>query len=439
MTALTQAVAVIGAGYAGMACAVELARQGVHVTVFEQTLKMGGRARLLNRNERQIDNGQFILNGTYTALLRLLRNTGTSPRRLMHLPLTLNLPGQLHFRVAGLPAPFHFLAAVLRANGLYWRERRALLHLARYVKKHSASIPEALTVDTLLDQTRQPERLRRLFWNPLCHLYLNTPPAEASARIFSTVLKNGLLANAAESELLFPRIPPSELFPFSAARFLATHRGRLRTGTPVSALTLTPEGYTLEGDDASLVWPFVVIATMPDQAAHLLEPFDDCAELSAILAKLPYRPMTTVYFDFETEVRLPAPLLQLDGDPAHWAFDLGTISDKKNCLACVIHCGDRQKAEWKANMGETVLKQLERLLQQKLPAPEWFETVTEDRATLSCIPGLRRPGIRTPHPGLFLAGDYIDGPMPGNLEMAIRSGQDCARAILANITRSTRG
>lgn len=39
-------VAVIGAGYLGMACAVELARVGVHVTVFERSHTMGGRARV---------------------------------------------------------------------------------------------------------------------------------------------------------------------------------------------------------------------------------------------------------------------------------------------------------------------------------------------------------------------------------------------------------
>ena len=46
-------VAIIGAGYAGLACAVELARAGVHVTVFERSHTMGGRARVVHKDHTQ--------------------------------------------------------------------------------------------------------------------------------------------------------------------------------------------------------------------------------------------------------------------------------------------------------------------------------------------------------------------------------------------------
>lgn len=51
-------VAVIGAGYAGLACAVELARAGVHVTVFERSHTLGGRARVVHKGGHwRVDNG----------------------------------------------------------------------------------------------------------------------------------------------------------------------------------------------------------------------------------------------------------------------------------------------------------------------------------------------------------------------------------------------
>jgi len=55
------------------------------------------------------------------------------------------------------------------------------------------------------------------------------------------------------------------------------------------------------------------------------------------------------------------------------------------------------------------------------------------RATFACRPGLFRPGIRTPLPGLWLAGDYLDSDYPATLESAVRSGVACATAILAEI------
>src|SRR5204863_5122048 len=66
-------VAVVGAGYAGMAAAVSLAEQGVPVTVFESGPVPGGRARRVSTEGRELDNGQHILIGAYTELLRLMK------------------------------------------------------------------------------------------------------------------------------------------------------------------------------------------------------------------------------------------------------------------------------------------------------------------------------------------------------------------------------
>jgi uncharacterized protein with NAD-binding domain and iron-sulfur cluster len=42
---------------------------------------------------------------------------------------------------------------------------------------------------------------------------------------------------------------------------------------------------------------------------------------------------------------------------------------------------------------------------------------------------MNRPGNRTAHPGLMLAGDYTDSPYPATLESAVRSGIASARLI----------
>ncbi|HJV27288.1 MAG TPA: FAD-dependent oxidoreductase, partial [Aromatoleum sp.] len=60
---MSQHVAVIGAGYAGLACAVELARRRVQVTVFDRSHTLGGRARVVNKDGWRVDNGQHILLG----------------------------------------------------------------------------------------------------------------------------------------------------------------------------------------------------------------------------------------------------------------------------------------------------------------------------------------------------------------------------------------
>jgi phytoene dehydrogenase-like protein len=56
-------VHVVGAGIAGLACAVRLAQQGRHVRLYEAAGQAGGRCRSYydSRLERTIDNGNHIL------------------------------------------------------------------------------------------------------------------------------------------------------------------------------------------------------------------------------------------------------------------------------------------------------------------------------------------------------------------------------------------
>ena len=77
-------VAVIGAGWGGMAAAVQAAQAGHAVTVFEAGRAPGGRARAVAAQRADgtpvlLDNGQHILIGAYTATLGLMRRVGVDP------------------------------------------------------------------------------------------------------------------------------------------------------------------------------------------------------------------------------------------------------------------------------------------------------------------------------------------------------------------------
>ena len=63
-------LAVVGAGWAGLAAAVALKAAGADVTVFEAAPLAGGRARRVDDlNMGAIDNGQHLLLGAYTETL----------------------------------------------------------------------------------------------------------------------------------------------------------------------------------------------------------------------------------------------------------------------------------------------------------------------------------------------------------------------------------
>jgi squalene-associated FAD-dependent desaturase len=424
------AVAIIGAGYAGLACAVELARHDMEVTVFERSRTLGGRARAVRKHDRTIDNGQHLLIGAYTELARLLRLTGVSPRQIKRLPLTLHIPGQIRLRAATLPAPLHLLTGLICAQGLDWRERFAVCALLRHLKRRRFQLPAGTTVTGLLTDCRQSFRLRNLLWEPLCLAALNTPAHEASAQLFANILRDTLAAaSATASELLIPRVDLSELFPVPAARYLATRNGSILTSNAITAIIPENTGFRLVGAPGHRIWPQVVIATAPHHATTLLNSTGGCPELAARIAAMPSEAITTIYLAFGPGVDLPAPMIGLADGPAQWAFDRGQCGGPEGLLATVISA-PRPGGKGRDDLIPATLTQLERALGVSLPAPQWTRVITEKRATIACRPGIIRPGIATPLRGLWLAGDYIESEYPATLESAVRSGVRCAREIM---------
>src|SRR6187402_3348699 len=119
---MSKSIAVIGAGWAGCAAAVELAAAGHKITLYESSRTLGGRARAVDINDKLLDNGQHILLGAYSETLRMLQLVGVdADKALLRLPLQMRYPSNsdgMDFVAPRLPAPFHLIAALLRSKGL---------------------------------------------------------------------------------------------------------------------------------------------------------------------------------------------------------------------------------------------------------------------------------------------------------------------------------
>src|SRR5690606_13266681 len=114
-------VAVVGAGWAGLAAATRLHDAGCAVTVYEAGRVPGGRARrVAHDGGASLDNGQHILLGAYTETLALMRRLGRDPQALfLRTRLCLErLDGSFRLAAPDLPAPLHAAAALAGARGL---------------------------------------------------------------------------------------------------------------------------------------------------------------------------------------------------------------------------------------------------------------------------------------------------------------------------------
>ncbi len=419
-------VAVIGAGWAGLAAAVSLVGHAVAVEVFEASRHLGGRARRVSVEGLELDNGQHILIGAYGETLRLMRTVGADPEQgFLRLPLELRSVSGFRLRAAGLPPPFHLLVGLLRARGVGLGDRLATLRLVGAHRRLRYRLARDETVQAWLAE--QPEAVRTALWEPLCTAALNTPVACASAQVFLNVLRDTIEGDRGASDLLLPRLDLSALFPEPAARYVASRGGAIRLGTAIRRLERAPGGFRVDGNEA---FSHVILACSPQHAGLLLASLPGLEPLAARLGRLEYEPIHTCYLQYPPEVALPFPMVGFQGGHAQWVFDRGRLSGQRGLIACVLSGAGPHESLPQDQLAAALHAELARAL-RGLPGPSWTRVIAEKRATFSCRVGVDRPSNATPIPNLLLAGDYTASDYPATLEAAVRSGVAAARAALA--------
>ncbi len=422
-------VAVVGAGWGGLAAAVTLAERGHPVTVFEATRSLGGRARRVTIDGVDLDNGQHILIGAYAEALRLMRLVGADPERLLaRLPLELRYVSGFRLRAPPLPAPLHLLAALVSASGLTIAERIAAARFIAALRRARFALAADESVDRLLARHGQGGALRERLWVPLCVSALNTPPERASARVFANVLRDTLGGGRAASDLLLPKADLGALFPVPAAAFVAARGGEVRLGAAVRSVGRDGAGFRLDADAGAFT--HVILACSPQHVPALLGNLPELGGLAATLAAIEHEPIYTCYLQYPESVSLPFPMLGFSGGLLQWAFDRGTLSGYPGLIASVLSASGDHEALTHAELAAAIHAELAAGL-GGLPEPRWQRVIAERRATFSCRPGLLRPGNATAVRGVVLAGDYTASDYPATLEAAIRSGVAAANLVLA--------
>jgi squalene-associated FAD-dependent desaturase len=405
-------VAIVGAGYAGMAAAVTLAGAGAAVTVFESGPVPGGRARRIrissHGQDHELDNGQHILIGACRELFGLMRTVGVPSEALLRIPFEVRHARGFSLRSLWLPHPLGLMAGLVLARGVPFGERLGALRFVRALKQTGFRLERDITVAELLEQHGQRGRIARLLWEPLAVSALNTPLGEASAGVFLAVLRDTLGGGADASDLLLPRCDLSRLFPEPAVEFVRRHGGEVWLRSTVTDVHELKQGF-----DA------VIVAVGPHQLKTLLPD---------VAVDYEYQPIYTCYLQYEERVRLPFPMLGLSEGLVQWVFDRGVLLGERGRLACVISARGAHQELSLDELCERCHDELARAI-PRLGKPLWSRAIAEKRATISCVPNVVRPKLETDIPGVFLAGDYTDPEYPPTLEAAVRSGVRAAARV----------
>ena len=442
-------VAVIGAGWAGCAAAVEATRLGHSVTLFESARVAGGRARRVDSSFKgqpmALDNGQHILIGAYTETLRLMQTLGVDPGScLLRMPLRLQFPNGegLAFPRSAVfaswpggprwPSAWQAAWGIAMARGWSWGDKASLLRLALRWRAAGFACAPSLSVAALC-KGLSPRALHGLV-EPLCVSALNTPADRARAQVFLRVLKDALFSQPGGADLLLPRLDLSALLPDAALAWLTARGPAPRLGVRVQALTRSATGWQLsasgsaDADKTEENFDAVLLACPPQEAARLAT--GTMADWAAQATSLQHEAIATVYARLASPPAhaksLPQPMLALhsgDQAPAQFVFDRGQLGGPAGLLAFVVS----------ASVGDIALLSAQVLAQGQAQLGlqlELVQTIVEKRATFACTPGLQRPAALIA-PGLLACGDYVAGPYPATLEGAVRSGLQAARLLKA--------
>jgi hydroxysqualene dehydroxylase len=431
-------VAVIGAGWAGLAAAVRATQSGHDVTVFETAGMPGGRARSDDDGDASTDNGQHILLGGYTRTLALMRDVGVDVERaLLRTPLAMTYPDGSGFALS--PRGHRLVAAakaLWSARGFSGLDKASAIGMTLKWQWRRFRCPPSMTVAALLRRMPTPRVNRRLI-EPLCVAALNTPFADASAEVFLAVMRDSLFGARDASDLLLPQRPLAQLLPLPALAWLRAHGATVHLRTRVAALEREGERWRVTtgaeaGDLRKPASSFdqVIVATPATEAARLTQTL--APEWSAAAGALAHEPIVTITLTAPKRA-WPAPMLALDSDestrPAQFAFKLGDQPIGLDRVTLVVSAAGTWLARGSDTVAAAAVAQYRAAF--GIVAAENVDLVSvraDKRATFRCNAGVERPS-REILPRLQAAADYVAGPYPATLEAAVLAGEAAAAAL----------
>ena len=438
-------VVVIGGGLAGLAAAAALSTADVRVTVMEARRRAGGRAASFEDPVAGglVDACQHVAMGCCTNFLDLCRQAGLADA--LRRDRTLWFIGPDGDRAActpsrWLPAPLHLTPLLLGMRHFSFGEKLSLglgmMRLARYREPaDSRSMGAGSTALAWLESVGQPERVIRLFWQPVLESALGESIDLVSTASARKVAVDAFLAHRDAADLFVPTEPLGSLF---GERLVAWLEGRgvvVETGRNVTSIERDAAGRAiavLHGEgrtpcDAAIV-------TLPwRQAARVVPDLVPAAD-----ERLAGSPITAVHLWFDRDC-IDLPHAVLVGRVSQWVFRPDTAEGRQPGYCQVVISasrgllgGDREAllATVVAELRETFPAAREAVLRDA-------RVVTDPTAVLSVRPGVDafRPAAGTAVPNLFLAGDWTATGWPSTMEGAVRSGRLAATAVGLQVGR----
>ena len=418
---MARTVHIVGAGLAGLAAAVKLARSGAKIVVHEATGYPGGRCRSYFDRAigMMIDNGNhLVLSGNHA--VREFANSIGSDHALVG-------PATADFAFADLKSGERWTLRI--SDGLlpWWifdKDRRVpgtgaldYLGVARLLR-----VADGAAVGDVLSCTGA---LYERLLGPVLLAALNIDPKEGAAVLASAVMRETLALGGAACRPLIAREGLSHAFIEPALKHLKGNGVEVRLEHELRALRFD------RGRVTQLDFGTDTIDLAPGDAAILAVPTHAAAALIPDLT-VPqgYRAIANAHFKIDAPPHVP-PMQGLINATTEWIFAF------EGRLSVTISAADRLMNVPREELAQTIWNEVAKATGIgttgiAAPALPPWQIVRERRATFAATPAenAKRPGARTKWDNLFLAGDWTATGLPATLEGATRSGNRAAELVM---------
>ena len=474
-------VAIVGAGLAGMATAIDLVDAGAEVEIFESRPFVGGKVgSWIDKDGNHLEMGLHVFFGCYYNLFELMRKVGAidNLRVKQHTHTFINeggRVGELDFRFL-TGAPFNGLKAFFTTSQLSAVDKAA----------NSLALGTSPIVRALIDSEGAMKTIRgldsisfadwfrshggnngslRKMWDPIAYALGFIDTENISARCMLTIFQ--FFATKTEASVLrMLEGSPSEYLHKPIVEYLEARGTKIHTRRKVreilfedSANTTKVTGIVVGNADTEEVIradAYVCACDVPGikqvipKSWRKWDQFDNIYKLDAV-------PVATVQLRFdgwvtelndakgrkqlERAVGIDNLLYTPDADFSCFA-DLALASPgdyykpgEGSLLQLVLTPGDPFIKEKNEDIANHILQQVHKLFPSSRELNmTWYSVVKLAQSLYREAPGMDpyRPAQKTPVDNFFLAGSYTQQDYIDSMEGATLSGKQAAKAILEN-------
>lgn len=419
---------IVGGGFAGLSAAAFLSKNNIKVELIEASSKLGGRAFSIKDEKTgdYIDNGQHILMGCYKDTIDFINLIGAEKNFSFQKNLDVSFVKEnfelFKLKAAELPYPFNLLIGFLKFKAVSLEERFQILRFFLRIFFYSDSFLEKINVNQWLLLEGQNENVRKSFWEIISVGALNCSTVNASAKIFSDILKKIFFKGKKAATIILPDIDLTNSFCENAKIYIEEKGGKINLQETALDFIFNSDNLVEVKTNRRSINDFdFVISAIPFYALK-----------KALKENIFFEDL---YYDYSsilnvhiwmTENSLKSKFYGFIGSDIHWVFNHNKF------LTVTISDANRFDSWESEEIIELVEKEFFKYFNFSKEKIVHYRIIREKRATF--IPSTnivnKRPESGTKYKNFFLAGDWINTGLPATIEGAVKSGKIASGLML---------